>query len=161
MFLPKEEQNLYEKIKTGDFDKNEGHPTASAFVISKSGDKILMIYHRKYDSWGWIGGHTEKNETALQAAIRELTEETGLSARDPVSKTPIHVQKMWAFDHYHFNTTFLFYADEDELLILNEQETLGVKWIVVDDMDRIVSEPHMLLIYHEILKRIKKSQPSL
>lgn len=46
--------------------------------IKQDGMYILLVLHKK----GHIGfpkGHSEKNETAYQAAARELYEETGLS----------------------------------------------------------------------------------
>lgn len=157
--LPPDEATLYENIQLGHRQSSsleDGHPTASAFVINPERNKILMIYHRKYDSWGWMGGHVMKDESILDASIRELEEESGLSRKSPYSSHPISVEKLWAFDHYHYNVTFLFVVDEDEDLILNERETKGIRWIKIEEMDQIVSEQHMLVIYHKILERISK-----
>ena len=37
------------------------HLTASAWVLDPSRERVLMVYHRLYDSWSWIGGHAVIN----------------------------------------------------------------------------------------------------
>lgn len=50
------------------------------------GSKVLVIDRKKKD-WPGItfpGGHVEKNESFVEAVIREVYEETGLMIKDPV-----------------------------------------------------------------------------
>ena len=35
------------------------HMTASAWVVNHDRTKLLMAYHRIYDSWSWLGGHAD------------------------------------------------------------------------------------------------------
>ena len=35
------------------------HMTASAWVVNPARDKVLMVYHKIYDSWSWTGGHAD------------------------------------------------------------------------------------------------------
>lgn len=47
-------------------------------------DHVILVQRGKEPNagwWGFPGGHVEMGETALQAAARELMEETGVSAR--------------------------------------------------------------------------------
>lgn len=51
----------------------------------KKDDKILMINRNKppfMGMWNALGGHKEENETALQCAIREVYEESGVTIND-------------------------------------------------------------------------------
>lgn len=32
------------------------HMTASAWVVNPARDKVLMVYHKIYDSWSWTAG---------------------------------------------------------------------------------------------------------
>ncbi len=57
----------------------EKHFTASVWIISKTKPKkILLIHHKKLGKWQQPGGHIERFENPVEAAIREVREETGL-----------------------------------------------------------------------------------
>ena len=36
-----------------------GHFTVSCWVLNQSHDKVLMCYHKIYNSWCWLGGHVK------------------------------------------------------------------------------------------------------
>src|SRR5205807_3750188 len=50
----------------------------SVAVYARRGDRVLVIEHRRLATWLPIGGELEPGETPLEAARRELREETGL-----------------------------------------------------------------------------------
>jgi 8-oxo-dGTP pyrophosphatase MutT (NUDIX family) len=50
----------------------------SVAVYARRGDRLLVIHHRRLDTWLPVGGELEAGETPLEAARRELREETGL-----------------------------------------------------------------------------------
>jgi 8-oxo-dGTP pyrophosphatase MutT (NUDIX family) len=52
----------------------------SVAVYARRGDRVLVIDHRRTKLWLPIGGEMEPGETPLEAAQRELMEETGLTA---------------------------------------------------------------------------------
>jgi 8-oxo-dGTP pyrophosphatase MutT (NUDIX family) len=51
----------------------------SVAVYARRGDRVLVIEHRRLRTWLPIGGELEPGETPLEAAHRELREETGLA----------------------------------------------------------------------------------
>ncbi|MEV7930414.1 NUDIX domain-containing protein [Kitasatospora sp. NPDC088779] len=57
--------------------------TASAFVFRTEGDgqcRTALVWHPRLEMWLPSGGHVEVDESAAQAAVREIEEETGLQA---------------------------------------------------------------------------------
>ena len=56
------------------------HMTASAWVVNPARDRVLMVYHKIYDSWSWTGGHADGDENLAAVALREVREETGVKS---------------------------------------------------------------------------------
>jgi 8-oxo-dGTP diphosphatase len=52
------------------------------WMIVKHNGKFVLSFHRKSKKWDHVGGHVEKNESPLEAAKRELFEETGATDFD-------------------------------------------------------------------------------
>ena len=50
----------------------------SVAVYPRFGDKVLVIHHKRLGVWLPPGGELQAGETPLEAAVRELEEETGL-----------------------------------------------------------------------------------
>lgn len=61
--------------------RHDAHLVASVLVVDASG-KVLLARHRRYGQWGPLGGHVDAADASLlDAATRELFEETSLAAR--------------------------------------------------------------------------------
>ena len=94
-FIPYNEQEEFEKKIMLDYirDFNDtltrqneyGHFTSSAFVLNKERTKMLMIYHKIYNSWAWVGGHSDGDSDLLYVAMKEAKEETGIKNVTPIS----------------------------------------------------------------------------
>lgn len=41
-------------------------------------EKVLLVYHKKFNKWTPPGGHVEENETPAEAVVREWKEELDL-----------------------------------------------------------------------------------
>lgn len=55
-------------------------------LFTKDYKKVLMVKRNKppyKDCWNGVGGKIEGNETEIQAAIRECSEETGIQLNNP------------------------------------------------------------------------------
>jgi 8-oxo-dGTP pyrophosphatase MutT (NUDIX family) len=56
----------------------ERHFTVTGFVVD--GDRTLLHWHKKLQIWLPPGGHIDPNEDPVQAVLREVREETGITA---------------------------------------------------------------------------------
>ena len=119
------------------------HMTASAWVVNKDRSRVLMAYHRIYDSWAWLGGHCDGDEDCLAVALREVKEEAGVKSVVPVSEDIFSLEVLSVDSHFkkgeyvpthlHLNVTYLLEADENEQLSIKEDENSGVAWFKRDE----------------------------
>ena len=58
--------------------KNLNNQTITAGGVIINEFEEIVIVNQNHDSWSLPKGHVEKNETLLEAANREIHEETGL-----------------------------------------------------------------------------------
>ena len=113
-----------------------GHVTGSAWVVSPDRRQVLMLHHGKHDQWFQPGGHADGDADILRVALREVSEETGL--------TPEHIRLVSpaVFDvdihtipashrgprHEHYDIRFLVEMDAD-LSIPGNDESHAIRWI--------------------------------
>ncbi|MDN3919239.1 NUDIX hydrolase [Roseateles violae] len=57
-----------------------GHVTTSALVLDPTLSQVLLIHHRVIGRWLQPGGHHEAGQSLWDSALREVAEETGVSA---------------------------------------------------------------------------------
>ena len=127
------------------------HMTASAWVVNPARDKVLMVYHKIYDSWSWTGGHADGETDLLAVALREVREETGVRHVRPVSEEIYSLEVLtvdghekrgeYVSSHLHLNVTYLLEASEEDSLSVCEAENSGVGWYTLDGALAASSEP--------------------
>lgn len=125
-------------------ENKTAHFTASAWVLNKNRDKVLMIYHNIYGSWAWMGGHADGETDLLAVAEREAKEESGIKNIRPVSEDILSIEIApvsghekrgeYVPSHLHLNVTYLFEADEQQELFIKPDENSGVMWIALEDI---------------------------
>ena len=92
-------------------------PYRFVVVFSKYQGKLLLSRHRERTTWGTQDGHIEPGETPLEAAKRELWEESGAKR---FSIRPLC--GYWAKDDKGSSDGMVFFAQIEELGELPESE---------------------------------------
>ena len=142
------------------------HMTASAWVVNPTRDKVLMVYHKIYDSWSWTGGHADGETDLLAVALREVTEETGVKSVRPVTEDIYSLETVtvdghekrgeYVSSHLHLNVTYLLEADDAEPLRICEDENKGVAWFGLEDALAASTEPWFVSrIYQKLNDKLK------
>ena len=141
------------------------HMTASAWVVNPARDRVLMVYHKIYDSWSWTGGHADGDEDLPAVALREVREETGVQSARLVSDEILSLEVLtvdghekrgeYVSSHLHLNVTYLIEADEHDALTVCEEENSGVRWFTPDQALAASTEPWFVeRIYKKLNARI-------
>ncbi|MCQ2501586.1 MAG: NUDIX hydrolase [Lachnospiraceae bacterium] len=143
------------------------HMTASAWVVNKDRSKVLMVYHKIYNSWSWLGGHADGEKDLLAVALREVREEAGISSVRPVSEDLLSLEILtvdghqkkgrYVPCHLHMNVTYLLEADELEETSVKEDENSGVGWFTPEEALQASTEPWFVeRIYSKLIERTKQ-----
>lgn len=173
-YTPFNEQEKHDKallLEWLDFGKDvfarenkTAHFTASAWVLNKERNKVLMIYHNIYNSWAWMGGHADGETDLLKVAEREAKEESGITDIHPVSENILSLEVLtvcghekrgeYVSSHLHLNVTYLFEADEHQELFIKPDENSGVMWIDLDDIKNKSTEQWFIdRIYSKLIAK--------
>lgn len=141
------------------------HMTASAWVTNPTRSKVLMVYHKIYQSWSWCGGHADGDRDLLHVALKECHEETGLVDVRPVDGKIYSVECLtvdghekrgvYVSSHLHLNVTYLLEADDSAPLRVCEDENSGVAWFSPEEALRASTEPWFVSrIYAKLNRRL-------
>ncbi len=122
----KKHENCFER------SLEEGHITASAWLLNQNGEKALLMHHAKLERWVQLGGHADGDSDVLGVAIKEAQEESGVMAIKPVSHAIFDIDIHKVNDHLHYDIRFLLQMTSDEALKQNH-ESKEFLWVSKKD----------------------------
>lgn len=109
-----------------------GHFTASCWLVSGDGQRVLLTHHRKLGRWLQLGGHADGETDLAQVALREAREESGLdglAVAAPIFDLDVHTIPARGSEpaHLHWDVRFVIQAGPDEHYAVSE-ESLDLRW---------------------------------
>ncbi|MFD4140267.1 NUDIX hydrolase [Streptomyces sp. NPDC058572] len=107
-----------------------GHLTASALVIDPDRGRVLLTLHRKLGMWLQMGGHCEPGDESLAlAALREATEESGISGLTLLPGGPVTLDRhpIPAPCTWHLDVQYAALAPAGAVAEISE-ESLDLRW---------------------------------
>ena len=119
------------------------HVTGSAWVVNPDRSKVLMMHHKKLDSWFQPGGHADGDSDIIRVALKETAEETGIDEADiklvsgEVFDVDIHTIPRIGNDpeHQHIDIRFLIEIN-DQLPVPGNDESHEVLWVDLQNVSR-------------------------
>lgn len=133
------------------------HPavTADCIVYSREGNKLsILLIKRKNppykDSWAFPGGFVNIDESAEEAAVRELKEETGLEISD--------IEQLKAYsnpdrDPRERVITIAFIAESLNREVKGGDDAKEAKWFPIDNLPPLAFDHELIL--KDALNKIK------
>jgi ADP-ribose pyrophosphatase YjhB (NUDIX family) len=133
-----------------DFYNDPAAPPANSIVpavtavVTDTDDQVLLIHRTDNDRWALPGGGIELGESAGEALIREVREETGIDVEVTgivgIYSDPRHVI---AYDDGEVRQQFslCFTAQPTGGTLTNSSESREVRWVPVADIEALDMHP--------------------
>ena len=126
-----------------------GHITAGGLVLSPDGAAVLLIHHRHLGIWIEPGGHVDPDDARIvDAAVREVTEETGVEGLEPIADGVFTIDahpipaKRSEPPHTHFNMAYAFRASS--LALSPADEVHDATWQPLELVEELTSDRAVL-----------------
>ena len=125
------------------------HVTVGALLVRDGA--VLLVDHLAYGILLQPGGHLEPTDaTLIDAAVRELVEETGVDPTGlvPASPLPVYVEYgqvparpgKGEPEHFHLDIGFCFVTASADVGMIQESEVRGAAWYPLAEAERLVGQ---------------------
>ncbi|MFJ1999305.1 NUDIX hydrolase [Streptomyces chartreusis] len=124
----------------------DGHITASALVIDPTRGRVLLTLHKKLRMWLQMGGHCEPaDETLAAAALREATEESGVTGLSLLPGGPVRLDRHHTPCAWHLDVQYAALAPAGAVEAISD-ESLDLRWFAYDEVADVADESVLRLL---------------
>lgn len=142
----------------------DGHITASMFIINREKTKVLLILHKKFQKWLQFGGHSDDSPDVLGTAIREFHEESWIKDEPeiikytqddhfPIFDIDIHIiapDAKWRPLHKHYDICFLWMISDSIPLERKVDEVDDIRWFDLENVEKHIEDAGTLRMIQKI-----------
>lgn len=136
-------QLLHEHPNIMNMNCEVGHITASAIIVDTTSHQVLLHFHKRLKRWLQVGGHPDYETDMSQVALREATEETGLTDLSffPAQDQPIPIdydvhtipQNKSYPEHLHLDFRYILTTHQPDSLAPESGESTQFQWLTFDE----------------------------
>jgi bis(5'-nucleosidyl)-tetraphosphatase len=124
--------------------------------------EVFLILHKGGNHWGFPKGHRNEGETSLEAASRELYEETGLTVVKFLQETPL-------MERYQFRsrrsmvqkTVSYFPALVTGKFFPQQEEISDGKWVKLAEANTVLTFKEGRTICNQLIEKLDDFQKSV
>ncbi len=130
---------------------------AGGIIINSNQEAVIV--NQNHDSWSLPKGHVDEGETILEAAIREIYEETGI-------KNPQFIKPLGSFGRYRIGLDgkddksehktiylFLFSSSKKELKPIDKNNPMA-KWVPYADIPKLLTHKNDKKFFQQCIQSI-------
>ena len=113
-------------------------------------NKVLLVYEKNRNFWGFPKGHVEEKENEIQTALREVKEETGLDVEIISDKR----YKLHYIIRDEIDKTVILYLAKpiNNVITKQESEIEEANWFSYRDAINTLTFDHTKELFKEVLK---------
>ncbi len=117
--------------------------------------KVFLIQHRGGRYWGFPKGHAEENENPLEAAIRELKEETNLDCVKLFQEEPLMEQYQFIVEGRRISKRVSYFiAEVSGDVRLQQEEIQNGVWLSLPEAMHRVTYPEAKAILSGVARTL-------
>lgn len=120
---------------------------------TEKGDWQVLLVQLHAGHWGFPKGHPNTGETPLEAAKRELWEETALEVVALLSETPLEETYFFKFQNNLIQKTVTYFlAEVKGFVVIMEEEVKAAQWVPLHEAENAISFDQGKKLCREVIK---------
>lgn len=129
----------------------------TAVILQRN--KLLMMLREREQFWCHVAGKIEVGESAVEAVVREIREETGLTPERVFTAEFIEQFYEVRQDRIALCPAFVALVDDQDVVQLNSEHS-DYRWCSVEEAQALAAFPNQHLLYDHVQRFFIDSQPT-
>jgi len=129
------------------------HTSYGIIPLKKNRDWVVLVIQREKGFWEFPKGHAESGETPIEAAKRELHEETGLYLEKLIYELPFEMEYTFKDQGKDVKKKVYYYLGEvTGDIILQNQEVKDFRWVPLREASQYLTYSNSRSLHEKIVK---------
>ena len=112
--------------------------------------KVLLVYEKNRNFWGFPKGHMENGETEIETALREVKEEVGLDVE--IDKERRYTLNYVIRDEIDKTTVLYIAKSKNDEIIMQENEIENIRWCSFEEALNILTFDNWKEMFKKVIE---------
>lgn len=118
-------------------------------------NKVLLVYEKNMNFWGFPKGHMEKGENEIETALREVKEEVGIDVE--INNKKRYVLNYNIRDEIDKTTVLYVAVPKNDEIIMQESEIEDAKWCNFEEALNTLTFDDSREMFKQVIEDLKTS----